>query len=80
MTSPIEELREAAEAERRARDRQTALVVQLRAAGTSWRTIGNAVGLTRTGAHRKWGTKQHDIEQLPLSDPLFDPLFNTPKE
>jgi hypothetical protein len=55
-------------------------VAEARAAGASWATVAKALGISPQAAHRKYGPKPQDVEALPLSDPLFDPLFNTPQE
>jgi len=55
-------------------------VVELRAHGASWGAIGAALGISRQAAQQRFGGRRRDIEDLPLSDPLFDPLFSAKQE
>lgn len=55
-------------------------VSDAREAGASWRQIGEALGMSKQSAQRRFGAPPRDIEQLPLSDPAFDVLFNAPQE
>lgn len=54
--------------------------LQAREEGSSWAEIGAALGITKQAAHKRFGPRRPDIEELPLSDPLFGPLFLTPQE
>jgi len=55
-------------------------VAEARAAGASWQQIGEALGMTKQSAHKRFAGDRPDIEQLPLSDPVFDVLFQAPNE
>lgn len=55
-------------------------VLAARAQGASWRQIGEALGMSKQAAQRRFGAGPRDIGQLPLTDPVFDVLFNTPQE
>jgi len=54
-------------------------VAELRAAGRSWADVAAVLGTSKQQAHRTYGPKRPDVATLPLSDPLFDPLFIEPK-
>lgn len=56
------------------------LVAQSRAAGASWGAIAQRLGTSRQAAQQRYGSKPKSIEDAPLSDPLFDPLFHAPKD
>lgn len=55
-------------------------VAESRAGGASWSTIGERLGVTMQAAHRRFRERPADIENAPLSDPLFDALFHRTKE
>jgi hypothetical protein len=57
-----------------------AVAAESRAAGASWREIGEALGVSMQAAQQRFGKRPKPIEDLPLSDPLFDPLFLAPKD
>jgi hypothetical protein len=54
------------------------LVAQSRAAGASWAAIAQRLGVTTQAVHQRFGPRPKSIEDL--SDPLFDPLFQSPKD
>lgn len=56
------------------------LVAEARSQGESWRAIGERLGITTQGAQQRFGRKPATVADLPLSDPLFDPLFAPPKD
>jgi hypothetical protein len=56
------------------------LVAESRAAGASWAAIAQRLGTSRQAAQQRFGPRPKSIEDLPLSDPLFDPLFLPPKD
>lgn len=56
------------------------VVAEARTAGASWATIAQRLGVTKQAAHLRYRERPADVEQLPLSDPLFDPLFHSPKD
>lgn len=56
------------------------VVVEARTAGASWAAIAQRLGVTKQAAHRRFKERPADVEQLPLSDPLFGPLFQTPQD
>jgi hypothetical protein len=55
-------------------------VIAARSKGSSWQAIADALGCSKANAHKKYGPKPQKFEDLPLSDPLFGPLFLTPQE
>lgn len=54
--------------------------LEARSNGTSWREIGAALGFSPQAAQQRFGKPRQSIEELPLSDPVFDVLFTAPKE
>lgn len=80
----------------RAKGRITLAVLEARKAGLSWAEIAEKLYISKQAAQQRYGAyvKQEmeseaafqaresraSIEDLPLSDPVFDPLFNQPKE
>jgi hypothetical protein len=56
------------------------VVAEARDAGASWSAIGKAVGTTKQGAHKRFRQRVANIEQLPLTDPVFDVLWTTPQD
>lgn len=79
MTTPLERLRAAKCQIELARAEISTAVPQARAAGASWADIANALGVTKQAAHKQYGPKPIPFDEIPLSDPLFDPLFLTPQ-
>lgn len=51
----VGELEAAAESLKQAQERLNRKVLQARAAGVSWASIGASVGMTRQAAHERWG-------------------------
>jgi transposase len=64
-----------AKARRQADDRITLAVARARSAGASWSEIAAPLGITRQRAQQRYADW---MDKLPLSDPIFDPLFNAP--
>jgi hypothetical protein len=56
------------------------VVVESRAAGRTWPSIAERLGVTPQAAQQRFGKRPKSIEDAPLSDPLFDPLFAPPKD
>lgn len=54
-------------------------VLAARVKGCSWQAIADALGCSKQNAHKRYGPKPQKLEDLPLSDPLFGPLFLTPQ-
>lgn len=80
MTTSLQSLRATTLLLKDLEETQASQVAELRAAGTSWSDIAGALGITRQGATKRFGPRRRDIEDLPLSDPLFDPLFSSKQE
>jgi hypothetical protein len=53
-----------------------AAVASARLEGASWNAIGRALGISRQAAWKAYAT----LEERPLSDDAFLPLFTTPQE
>lgn len=51
-------------------------VTYARRSGASWEAIGRALGVSRQAAWKAYAT----LEERPLSDDAFLPLFTTPQE
>lgn len=77
MTTTLESLRATTLLLADLTESQASQVAELRAAGTSWGAIAGALGISRQGAQKRFGGRRPNIEDLPLSDPLFDPLFSS---
>jgi len=56
------------------------VVAESRAAGASWAAIAERLGVSMQAAHQRFRERPKPVEDLPLSDPLFDPLFLAPKD
>jgi DNA-directed RNA polymerase specialized sigma24 family protein len=56
------------------------VVAEARAAGASWPAIAQRLGVSKQAVHKRFGPGRRDVATLPLSDPLFDPLFMSPQE
>lgn len=56
------------------------VVAEARAAGAPWAAIAERLGVSKQAVHRRFGPGRRDVAEMPLSDPLFDPLFMTPQE
>lgn len=56
------------------------LVAEARDGGASWAAVGRALGCSAQNAHRRFGPARKDINTLPLSDPLFNDLFDAPQD
>lgn len=80
MTSVLEDLTHVRRERAYLKTREAALVAQARRDGHSWATIGRALGITKQACQRTFGGPRPDVESLPLSDPLFDPLFSSKQE
>lgn len=77
--SDIEDLREMFELQQAFSDAVHDAVTRQRAdLGRSWADIAAASGTTRQAAQMRYG-KPKKVEDLPLSDAAFDPLFTTPQ-
>jgi hypothetical protein len=55
------------------------VVAESRAAGASWAAIAERLGTSPQNAHKRFRKRVAPVADLPLSDPLFDPLFMHPK-
>lgn len=47
-----------------------------RQSGATWRAIARALGVSEQAAWHRYAR----IEEKPLSDPIFSPLFSTPQD
>jgi len=59
---------------------EASLVAQLRRDGESWGRIAQALGTSRQNAQKRFAERGPDLENVPLSDPLFDPLCSAKQE
>lgn len=69
--------------QRKLRDLQESIraqVARARKEGESWAAIGAALGISPQAAHKRFSERPADIEEVPLSDPLFDVLFETKQQ
>jgi hypothetical protein len=80
MTHPLERIRAQRSQISESWEEIDSAVRQARAAGCSWAAIAESLGITKQAVHKRYGPKPARVEDLPLSDPLFDPLFKTPQE
>lgn len=75
MTSPIDRLAALKRVQEDAAVEVRAQVAAAREQKHSWREIGTALGISPQGACKRFSPRPDWVEELPLSDPLFDPLF-----
>lgn len=56
------------------------LVAEARSQGKSWAAIGECLGVSPQAAHQRFGPRPNTIDGVPLSDPMFDAIFDRPKD
>ena len=76
MTSTLDALTDVRRRQADLRTEERSLVAQARRDGHSWGAIAQAMGISPQACHRRYRERGPEVENLPLSDPLFDPLFS----
>ena len=80
MTSPLDRLAMVQSQIRCLEAELPSLVAEARSQGESWPAIARRLGVSKQAVQQRYGRKPATVADLPLSDPLFDPLFRPPKD
>lgn len=79
MSSQLERLSALQSQIRECLEEISTAALQAHSEGSSWLEIGTALGISKQAAHKRFAPRKVPFEELPLSDPLFGPLFLTPQ-